>query len=722
MANRGPVRTRRWQAVAITVVVGALALGAAATGWWYARESPPHQGPIVLVAVDGLSSKDVSAAPARNEGEFPAIDALAADGVTFTRAYAHTPHTLPGYTTLLTGRLPFEHGVRDDGGFVLRPEVRTLAELLRNRGFETGGAVSTYLLRRGAGVAQGFAFFDDGTTDSPADETSVTRAGTATAQQALRWLESQQGRRFFLFLQVPRADANAVVADVVATLKTQSMYDDATMFVVGGRGSAIDEPTLAEPMMRVAFVVKQPGRALAGQLVGAVVQLADLVPTILDLVRAPLPGGFYGRSLRPVLDDAEGSLPSRPVYAESLAGYYRLGAAPIYSVTTETRQLIRNAKDTIVPIEAGAEGGATPNGALAADSVPDSVPLDAVLDELVVGRPLARPEPLTLEQEKRLALGGFLAGPEQPTDTTTAPALGDKSVFDAHRRAARLVGEDKIAAAIQELQKVARAHPELGAVHWEVGELLMRAGRLDEAVAALERADKAWPDSLAVALALSDALRRAGKLDPAKTFADTAIARAERGTAMDRLAAHETAARVALALRDTAGATTHATVSAEVDPASRLPRFVRGRLLYDQGKFEEAVVAFSEGEAPASDDAPTLPPVAELELYRGESLVHLDRAEDAEAAFRSEISAFPRDPRAYLSLATLYQSTKPEEVEGVLDDLIEAVPTPEVYGLVATALTNAGNPKRADAIRADARVKFRGDPSLGRVLTRGARR
>ena len=720
MASRGPVRTRRWQAVAITAVVGALALGAAATGWWYARESPPHQGPIVLVAVDGLSSGDVSA-PDSGPGEFPAIDALAADGVTFTRAYAHSPHTLPGYTTLLTGRLPFEHGVRDDGGFVLRPEVRTLAELLRNRGFETGGAVSTYLLRRGAGVAQGFAFFDDGLTDGPAAETSVTRPGAEAEQKARRWLESQSGQRFFLFLQVPRADANAVVADVVNTLKTQSMYDDATMFVVGGRGAAMDEPTLAEPAMRVAFVVKQPRRALAGQRVGAVVQLADLAPTILDLVRAPLPGGFYGRSLRPVLDDAEGSLPSRPVYAESLAGYYRLGTAPLYSITTETRQLVRNAQDAIVPIESRDETGSDQKGVPNADSVPDSVPLDAVLDELVVGS-LTRPEPLTLDQEKRLALGGFLSGPEQPTDTTTAPALGDKGVFAAHRRAARLVGEDKIGAAIQELQKVAQAHPELGAVHWEIGELLLRAGRVEEAVAALERADKAWPGSLAVALALSDALRREGKLDSAKTFADTAIARAEQGTARDRLAAHETAARVALALRDTAAATTHATVSAEVDPASRLPGFIRGRLLFDEGKFEEAVVAFSEGEAPASDETPAPPPVAELELYRGESLVHLDRTEDAEAAFRSEISAFPRDPRAYLSLATLYQTTKPEEVEGVLDELIEAVPTPEVYGLVATALTNAGNAKRADAIRADARVKFRGDPSLARVLARGARR
>jgi len=72
--------------VAITVVVGALALGAAATGWWYARESPPHQGPIILVAIDGLSSRDVSPVPAKTAGDFPAIDALAADGVTFTLA------------------------------------------------------------------------------------------------------------------------------------------------------------------------------------------------------------------------------------------------------------------------------------------------------------------------------------------------------------------------------------------------------------------------------------------------------------------------------------------------------------------------------------------------------------------------------------------------------------------------------------------------------------
>ena len=42
--GRAPIRTRRWQASA-SPSRGAMALGAAAAGWWYARESPPHQGP-----------------------------------------------------------------------------------------------------------------------------------------------------------------------------------------------------------------------------------------------------------------------------------------------------------------------------------------------------------------------------------------------------------------------------------------------------------------------------------------------------------------------------------------------------------------------------------------------------------------------------------------------------------------------------------------------------
>ena len=71
----------------------------------------------------------------------------------------------------------------------------------------------------------------------------------------------------------------------------------------------------------------------------------------------------------------------------------------------------------------------------------------------------------------------------------------------------------KFSAAIEALQGIVKAHPDLGAVHYGIGQLMARMGRLDEAAAAFDRAEQAWPGSLPVSLALSDVLRRRGKLD-----------------------------------------------------------------------------------------------------------------------------------------------------------------------------------------------------------------
>jgi len=48
-------------------------------------------------------------------GRTPNLDELAREGVLFERAEAVAPLTLPAHCRLFTGRLPFEHGVRDNG-------------------------------------------------------------------------------------------------------------------------------------------------------------------------------------------------------------------------------------------------------------------------------------------------------------------------------------------------------------------------------------------------------------------------------------------------------------------------------------------------------------------------------------------------------------------------------------------------------------------------------
>ena len=61
----------------------------------------------------------------------------------------------------------------------------------------------------------------------------------------------------------------------------------------------------------------------------------------------------------------------------------------------------------------------------------------------------------------------------------------------------------------------------------------------------------------------------------------------------------------------------------------------------------------------------------------------------------------------------LYRAIEPRPaVEHVIGDLVEATPTPEGYAMAARLWTIVGERSRAEALRSDARTRFRGDPSL----------
>ena len=132
---------------------------AAVSGWRYAKASAPINGPIILIAVDSLRA-DHLPAYGYTRVKTPGIDRLATDGVVFERAFSHVPQTLPAVAALLTGRLPYDTGVRDSVGLPLAQSERLLPEMLRDRGYSTAAIVSSFLLRKETGINQGFNLFD----------------------------------------------------------------------------------------------------------------------------------------------------------------------------------------------------------------------------------------------------------------------------------------------------------------------------------------------------------------------------------------------------------------------------------------------------------------------------------------------------------------------------------------------------------------------------------
>ena len=703
---------RPWVAAVIVSAFGLAVAGSAAVGWWFARESPPHQGPIVLISVDRMpaTTLPVYGAPSTDT---PAIDLLASDAVVFSHAYAQSPQTLPAHASILSGQLPLQHGVRDDAGFTLKNDVQTLAEMLRNRGFATGAAVSSFLLRPDTGVSQGFRFYDAELPDSAAaagGEPLLVRSASDTLDAAESWMRMQNDRRFFLFVPIDRRDADAAVTRLTALLKNRELYEGGTIILVGDRG---DEPsqTIDDAAIRVPLIVKQPNNEGAGRRVEDAVQQIDLVPTVLDLVRAPVPGSLTGRSLRAVLTDDEATLRDRPLYAEWLSPHFSFGGHAVYALTTRMYRYVHGATEDLTPI---ASTPVDPSGTATQTSR-----LRDELARLTGATAPAAPARIAPADEERYALLGYLARPHLAAAPPALSWQAQALLINQHRAAALLIGQKKYSAGIRALQAIVDAHPELVIVQYQLASALMRAGRLDEAIGVLQDARVREPEEADLALALADALIRARRVDDALEQVDEAIALAKTGEPVTRAAAHELAARIALARNDPDAAIMHAKAAQEADPALPVELFVRGRLLYNDAKYEEAAAAFQEAATMARAQKRNIP---DLHLYLGESLAHLDRYADAEAQYREELKAFPRSVDVYSRLAMLYAATKRQEaVEDVLNELVAATPTPESYAAAARLWMIVGDPSRAEALRADARARFRGDPSLA-LLGKDARR
>lgn len=712
MRPTSPAATRRWQATLIFILFGLAVTASAVTGWWYARESTPHLGPIVLISVDGLRPDDLEAYGS-TAGEVPAIDALSADAVIFERAYAHSPLTLPAHVSILAGQLPFEHGVRDEVGFTLKDEARSLPELLRNRGFDTGAAVSSFLLRRESGVAQGFSFFDADMPESLRPRVSVLgRDGLETTEAAERWLRSRRGHRFMLFLQVDEATANTAITRLVQQLKSQDLYDRATIVLTADRGDAGTGLTLDEAALRVPLLIKQPEREGAGRRIAGPVQHIDLLPTVLDLVRAPIPSGLRGRSLRAVLDGDEDVIGDGPIYAETLAAQFRFGGAGKFSLVTPTYRLVRGGRDEVIDLGSGA--------VRPADATPETAALRTELEDLIDQQSAAVPEDITPADEDLFAAIGYLGG-GLLFGTEPDPLDPDEEAWlvETHQAAAMLASQKDYVGAIVQLRQIARSHPRMAVVQYQLGTLLTRVGRFVEARRAFSAAAAVEPDNPYVPIALAGTLLRAGQPEAAQQQIALAIALAEHDHAQARTAAHEMAARVAMALGDFSAAMTHAEAAQSDDPATPLIGFVRGRSLYAEGQLEQALMAFEEAVDAATASETTL---EELHLQLGQTLARLERFDEAEEEYRREIRVYPRNIAAYASLVSLYEaSNRGGDAEDVLNLLVESVPTPEGYETAASLWTMLGEPGRAAAVRADARARFRTMPAVARTARDGRR-
>lgn len=500
---------------------------------------------VVLVTLD-TTRVDHLGAYGYDKGRTETIDAMAERGLRFDRAYSPLPLTIPAHATLFTGLTPPNHGIRNNGGAILEDEFVTLAEVLRDSGYDTAGSVSAYVTTDIWGLDQGFDSYFDDIESSLLSRTNIwhlERTADQVVDDALGWLDSEDratDRPFFLWLHVydahqplrppegyregltPYDGEIAFVDDQIGRLETRlgelGMADDTIWVLAGDHGEGFGDHVeethglfTYDNTQHVPLILAGPG--IEAGVVDQPVGLVDVMPTLLNTLGIDAPKGMDG-AVQPGNE--------QPVYLESYQPQERFGYAPHLAVVQGQYKLIDTPRPELYDLLA--DPGETNN--LASEHAEDVARLQGALAAFGAEAPSGGSS-MDAETLQRLAALGYMTGGDDLRGASDLPDPKDKlGIIGDLQRGSALALEDDLDGAIAIMEKVAAAEPTLVEVRQRLSRLYHKKGDEAAALKWIDDAVTVAPDRKNVVLAATVQHTRA------KDY-EGALALAERGLELD---------------------------------------------------------------------------------------------------------------------------------------------------------------------------------------------
>jgi tetratricopeptide (TPR) repeat protein len=662
--------------------------------------------PVIIVSIDTLRSDRLPAYGYAGV-ETPNIDAFRADSILYERAYSHYPLTLPSHASILTGLLPPDHGVRDNTGYQLGTGAKMVQEILKDRGYATGAAVSSFILRRETGMNRGFDLYDDSVAPLDVGNRqigSIQRDGAETAAIATGWIGKQSKPVFFLLhLYEPHTPYSApepyrtkyasrpydgeiarvdeIFGTFVDSLKASGLYDRALIILLSDHGEGLNDHGEEEHGMflyreaiQVPLLVKLPGSKLKGESVAAPVQLVDVVPTILERTGIEAPKGLPGRSLAAIAVDENPE--KRAVYSESYYPRFHYGWAEQHSLIDGEHHYIASPRAELFNV---ANDFAEKTNILEQDRRTYFAMRNALQPMI---REAAAPTAANAEEIAKLTALGYLGSTVQTKPGEVLPDPKDR-IGDVTKVNAAFVQfqQRKYAEALALLEPLLQQNPRMLDL-WDLkSKALARLGRRAEAVEASKQGLRLSPNATHLAIDVATLQLDLGNLEDAQQHAELAL----RGSPGQ---AYELLARVWMARKDLVRAEAEAKKSLENDRERAAPFITMARVHREMGKLESALQLLNEAEKKkkASQE------IANLYFLRGDVNARLGNMEAAERDFRREIANFPEEPAAYKNLVLLLVADgRVREGTQLIRELIATAPVPASYVAVCEVLATLGD-------------------------------
>jgi len=499
---------------------------------------------VCLITIDTLRADRVGYSG--HAVETPRLDSLARGGARFMNAVCEVPLTLPSHASILTGTAPPFHKIKNNGTYVLRDGDTTLAEILRGRGYRTAAFIGAFPLDSQFGLDQGFGLYDD-RFKNPEHLTGFEPQRTAeqVTRAAAAWLENNAGEKYFMWVHyydphLPYTppppfdrkydspyDGEVAYTDVhlgrlLDALEERTDEDGILIVVVGDHGEGLGEHGedthglfLYDTTLKIPLLFHCPGVIPEGIDVGEQVRTTDILPTILDLLKIPVPRDCQGRSLVPAM---EGKESDRDSYAETYLPLLACGWSELKSIRTNRWKYILAPKPELYDLE---------NDPRETDNLivrePDTASrLLKKLREREAALSSAEAEPLrsalTPEQTEKLSSLGYVAGrPRRRTAGRSEIDPKDKiHIFEDMVRAEMALAGGAPREAENILKRIVAEDPENPWLLHFLGKTYQKLGKFEESIAAFSKAVRLNPDDVYSHYLLARSYFQTGKIREAR--------------------------------------------------------------------------------------------------------------------------------------------------------------------------------------------------------------
>lgn len=596
---------------------------------------------VVVITIDTLRADHVGCYGYK-QIHTPNIDALAADGARFERAYAAVPVTLPSHTVMFTGTYPMLNGMHDFAANKLNATQPTLAAVLKEHGYATAAVVGSAVLDSRFGLNRGFDFYYDHFDFNRLQESNLEemeRPGNMVADVTLDWLARNYNKKFFLWMHLydphypyhPPAPyaaeykdrpydgeiafADAQVGRLIRFLKSKGLYNNTLIVLSGDHGESLGEHGekthgffIYNATLHVPFMIHLPG-ASSPRVVPELVSLADLMPTVLQTLKMETPSQVQGRSLLPLIKAKPKDEEARSLYAETFLPRLHFNWSELRGVESAKYHFIDAPRPELYDLTK--DPGETQN--LYSDKKAVGEEMRARLAGLIrqysAGQELAEKtglDPALMERLKSLGYAGFSGG---GSPTITDRALPDpKDRIQAYELISDAIAESQhgeYPESTEKLNLALKTEPDSVPVRYLLGLNYYRMRQFPSAVEQLERVLQLSPDYALAAFQLGLAYARAGDFDHAIQALKRAL---------------------------------------ELDATNFSAAYNLG-IVYEQKQMvTEAIAAFRQSLSISPDY-----PLAHRGL--GEALLYQGQVDDALAELRRAVELSPMDPANHAALA-----------------------------------------------------------------------